>query len=521
MTRPRSLVALLASALLLLAAAPAAHASRTQEATFQDDDLLVYADPAAVARTLDELDALGVDRLRITLVWRAIAPGNEQDAKPAGFDATDPGDYPPGAWNRWDTVLRLARARGMDVTFNVTVPAPDWATGTPRRAGIDATHDPDAAEFGSFVRAAATRYDGAHGQPRVDSWSIGNEPNQAGWLTPQWVRRGGDWVEAAPRLYRALVGAAWRALEQTGHGSDTILIGETAPKGLRSARGETRSIDALRFIRRLYCLDDNLQVLRGAAAEAQACPTGDQIATFRRDNPGLFLATGYAHHPYELIFAPDRRPTHRDWATMGNLGDLQRLLTRITHRYGSGRAGGVPLYLTEFGYQTNPPDRLGVSHAKQAAYLNHAEYLAWRNRSVRTLAQFLLVDDEPPIARTFQSGLRTLGGRRKPAYRAYRLPIHVPDRSLHRRQRMTVWGLDRAAPDGARPTAQVQFRARGSKRWRRVATVRGEGVKGYVHRRVRAPGTGLVRLRWDRGTSRAVSVRVRGAAERPARPRGG
>ena len=505
----RALPALLTGALLLLLLLPAgALAARDQEATFQDDDLLVFASPEKVAATLDELDGLGVDRLRISLVWRSIARGAREDRKPEGFDATDPGAYEPGAWDNWDTVLRLARERGMDVNFNVTTPAPDWATGTPGREDIDETFDPDPVEFGRFVRAAATRYDGQHGQPRVSYWSIQNEPNQPGWLTPQWSRRDGRFIEAAPRIYRGMLREAWTALQQTGHGQDTILIGETAPKGV-SVRGETRAIAPLRFIRRLYCLDDFNQLLRGERAEAHGCPAGgDQVGAFQRANPGLFDATGYAHHPYELLFAPNTPPRSREWATVGNLEDLQDLLRRVFLRYANARAGRVPLFLTEFGYQTRPPDRLGVTPAQQAAYLNHAEYIAWRNGGVRTLAQFLLLDDEPPVERTFQSGLKTLGGRRKPAYGAYRRPIHVVDRRLRRGQALTVWGLDRTVADGSRPRAQVQFRRRGSSRWRTVATARGDAGKGYVLRRLRAPGIGAVRLLWSGRASRPVTVAV-------------
>jgi hypothetical protein len=512
----KPVVAALAALLALAVGAAPAGAARTQESTFQDDDLLVFSDEATVAATLDELRGLGVDRIRVSLVWQAIAPANDRDVKPEGFDAADPGDYPAGAWDRWDRVLALARGRGIDVNFNVTVPAPDWATGTPARGDIDATHDPNAAEFGAFVRAAATRYDGAHGPGRVSYWSIQNEPNQAGWLTPQWVQREGGWVEAAPRIYRGLVDAAWTALQDTGHGGDTILVGETAPKGLRTNRGETRSIDALRFIRRLYCLDENLQVLTGTAAEAQGCPATDQVAAFPAQHPGLFRATGWAHHPYELLFAPDRRPTWRDWATMANLGDLQELLLRIRLRYrqASSRATArMPLYLTEFGYQTNPPDRRGVTRARQAAYLNHAEYLAWRNRDVRTLAQFLLRDDGEPVGTTFQSGLLTQAGQRKPAWAAYRFPVHVVRRS---RGRITVWGIPRPAPDGSRPRVQVQFRRRGARRWRRVRTLTGDRTEGYVNGTLRAPGTGALRLAWNGLLSRSVQVRPGRRAARAA-----
>jgi hypothetical protein len=511
----RPLLGALVALVLFAASAGSAAAAPGQEATFQDDDLLIYADTPRVTQTLDELRGLGVDRLRITLVWRAIAPGNEQDVRPAGFDAADPAAYPPGAWDRWDRVLRLARERGMDVNFNVTVPAPDWATASPERSDIDPTYEPSAEELGLFVRAAATRYDGAHGHPRVDYWSIQNEPNQPGWLTPQWVLRGDAWIEAAPRIYRAMVDAAYAALVATGHGEDTILIGETAPKGVRTTRGETRAIDALRFIRRLYCLDDNLQVLQGAEAEAQGCPPSDQIAQFPGTHPGLFRATGWAHHPYELVFAPNRRPTWRDWATMANLDDLQGMLRRIHLRYNQPLQGDVPLFLTEFGYQTKPEDPLGVSRSTQAAYLNQAEWIAWRNRDVRTLAQFLLRDDDPPASRTFQSGLRTVAGARKEAWAAYRFPIHVARPTLRRGQRLSVWGLPRPAADGSRPRVQVEFRRSGTRRWRRIGTVRGDRVKGYVSASLRAPGTGLVRLRWNRLTSR--SVQVRSPARRTAR----
>ncbi|HEV2061520.1 MAG TPA: hypothetical protein VGR12_01600, partial [Solirubrobacteraceae bacterium] len=434
----RSLLAALA--LVLALAAPAAGNQR-QESMFQDDDHLIYPeDDATVARTLDELRGLGVERVRITVAWRAIAPGNTEDRKPS-FDATDPGAYPAQAWRKYERVLRMARERGIDVNFNVTAPAPDWATGTPDRADIDDVYAPDPVEFGNFVKAVGRRF------PDVGYWSIYNEPNQAAWLSPQWVRRDGRWEEASPRLYRELLDAAWSALQTSGHGDDTILIGETAPKGLRTNRGETRSIDALRFLRRLYCVDDNLLLLRGREASEHGCPTSDAVDAFPREHPALFAATGYAHHPYELIFSPATKPSWKDWVTTGNLPTLQGYLRRLRARY--GRSGSMPLYLTEYGYQTNPPDRFGVSWRQQARYLAQAEYIAFRNPAVRALSQFLLIDGGDPVTRTFQTGLRTHGGRAKPSLRGYRFPVHVVRRK--RGRRMTVWGLARPAARDSRP----------------------------------------------------------------------
>jgi hypothetical protein len=499
----------LAAAALLAATVPSAMASSRQESTFQDDNQLVYAAPDAVASTMDAMKALGADRLRITVLWKAIAPSPTSRTRPAGFDAADYSAYPSGAWDHYDTVVRLAAERGLGINFNVSVPAPLWATGASPRDDIADVFNPSASEFGDFVRAVGARY------PQVSYWTIQNEPNQPGWLDPQWVRSGKTMVEASPAIYRGLVDAAWSALQDTGHGSDTILIGETAPKGV-SVRGTTRAISPGRFIRRLYCLDDHLQFLKGAAAAARGCPKTDHGA-FPAAHPGLFAARGYAHHPYELLFAPNRRPTHSDWYTLANLNQLSALLRRIRARY--GRSGRVPLYLTEFGYQTNPPDPLGVSPREQARYLNQAEYLAYRNRNVRTLSQFLLSDDAPlpgvprssPAAwGTFQSGLQYLDGAPKPARAAYAFPLYLPAASVTGGRRLHVWGLLRAAPNGTAHRVDVLFRARGARgRFTRIARLTAGAARGYVNGRVTVRRSGSVKLRWGTVTSRAAAFRVR------------
>jgi hypothetical protein len=488
---------LLTLCLLLLAPAPAALAAPGQESMFQDDPRLVYGTPAQQDEALDRMAGLGADRLRITVFWKLVAPDAESSTRPAGFDAANPAAYPPGTWDRYQRLVDGARARGMDVNFNLTAPGPHWATGTPPsdRPDLDETWAPNPGEFGAFVTAVARRF------PQVDFWSIYNEPNQAGWLTPQWVadpRDGDRFIEFAPHLYRELVRQAWNALQATGQGGDTILIGETAPKGLLETKGITRSIDALRFIRAVYCLDDRLQPFRGTSAEVRSCPADP--GRFAAEHPGLFQATGFAHHPYELTFAPNRPPAYRSrWVTTGNLGDLSRTLRRIRQRYGQPSRPATPIYLTEFGYQTNPPDRFGVSRTVQAAYLNHAEYLTRKNPNVRTLAQFLLVDDGEPVSRTFQSGLLDIKGAKKPAFRAYMLPVHLPRPSVRRGQRLRVWGLVRVAPRGRAARARIEVRDRGSERWRRVRGVRTATTRelettiavrrsGHVRIAYRAPG---------------------------------
>lgn len=510
---------LLATVLLALAG-PAAWASPMQESSVRDDALLLDADAAGVARTLDTLKRLGVDRVRASVVWRRVAPAPESETRPAGFDAGDPAAYPDGAWDRYDRLVRLAAERSLPVTFVLTAPAPAWATGTlPGRPELDPAFDPRGAEFEQFVRAVGTRYRGGYAAapgvpalPGVRAWSIWSEPNDGGALSPQWLRDPRDptrFIETSPQVYRRLLDAAWSALAATGHARDTILIGETAPRGAVDDQGVTGSIDPQRFIRRLYCLDDHLRFLQGTSAEVRGCPASNPAGEMRRRHPALFAASGWAHHPTERRVAPDRTPARVDASlTLGNLDRLSRLLRRIRQRYGLSTRQPVPLHLTDYGYETRPSDRAGVSEARQAAYLDQAEYLTWREPAVRTLGRRLLRDEGPPVAASWQGGLSTAGGRRKAAWDAYRLALWLPDATVVPGAELRVWGLARAGRNGVAQRVRISVRDVGSAAWRPVATVTTSAARGYLDVTIPVSRSGLVRLSWNGRASRTAAFRV-------------
>src|SRR5436309_1938361 len=119
-----AIVAILAVALGSLSSA---HEHAPIESIFQDDQLLVYSPSPTVKRTLDTLRQLGVDRIRITVLWQAIAPDATSTEKPNGFDPSDPAAYPATAWAPFDRIVSMARAEGIGVNFNVTAPGPLWA----------------------------------------------------------------------------------------------------------------------------------------------------------------------------------------------------------------------------------------------------------------------------------------------------------------------------------------------------------------------------------------------------------
>ena len=204
---------------------------------------------------------------------------------------------------------------------------------------------------------------------------------------------------------------------------------------------------------------------------------------------------------------------------MADLGDLSRELRRIYQRYGQRMqtSRGVPLYLTEYGYQTKP-DPFSISFSRQAAWLNQAEYIAARNPNVRALSQFLLVDDAPMAGvsikknpqlawRTFQSGLRLLGGKKKPSYNAYITPLFVKQVRVRRGRAIPLFGMLRAAGASTRPTVSIQWRPKNGKRWRTRKRLRVGGPRHYFNTTVRVPASGFVRLRWSNG-SRALGSRA-------------
>ena len=178
--------------------------------------------------------------------------------------------------------------------------APRWANG----AGMPTRHPPavEAQRRRSSARSprrsapattAGTSPRVKSALPRVSFWSIWNEPNYGFDLAPQTTNH--DSIETGAAIYRGLLSHAWGGLTQSGHkpGKDTILIGETAPRGLDHGIGNFQGVKPLRFLRALYCVDSRYRELRGSAASARGCPTTASASrSFRKQNPALFSPAG-------------------------------------------------------------------------------------------------------------------------------------------------------------------------------------------------------------------------------------
>lgn len=432
--------------LLALALPSGAAASTRQQSLFQDDTSLIYSGDQRRDQTLDELKALGVDVIRTNLLWSQVAADPNSRKRPPGDPYATPG------WARWDALVAGARARGIALQITLTGPLPLWASQCRVTARVRRTCRPYTSDYGRFVTAAAKRY------PSIHRWSIWNEPNQSGWLYPAYE---------APWRYRRLADEGIKRLRANGHAHDQILLGETAPLGRRTGSRSKRSLAPATFIRELLCLDRRGHRLRGRAARRMKCPGGKMKR---------LLATGWAHHPYTRGGGKNPRGrVGRDDITLPKINLLARWLNRGAHQ--RRIRGRLPIYLTEYGFQTNPPDRLaGVRPSTAAVWLNMSSWMAYNLPRVKSVAQYELFDELNSGA--FQTGLRYHNGRAKPLLAAYRLPIWV----VRRHGRTMIWGQVRGG--GTKDRVQLRYQPRRHGKWRRWKTVR-PNSHGFLRVRTR------------------------------------
>jgi hypothetical protein len=258
-------------------------------------------------------------------------------------------------------------------------------------------------------------------------WAVWNEPNQRRWLRP-----------TTPATYvKKLLNPAYAAIHSVSPRSQ-VAGGVTAP------RGSTGGVSPVAWIAGM------------AAAHARL--------------------DAYAHNPYPL--RPGETPMsggcdHCETITMAT---LPRLLRDVQKAFGVH----TRIWLTEYGYQTNPPDRLlGVSYATQARYESEAALCAYEAPRVDVLIHYL-VEDEPDPAR-WQSGVYTARDRAKPALQALRFPFTQQSRTG---RTTTLWGQIR--PGGVATYRLLRYEA-GT--WVRVGRDRRTTARGYLRRAVNAaPG---------------------------------
>lgn len=336
-------------------------------------------------------------------------------------------------WTAYDPVIKGLHAEGIQPVLTL-VATPAWANG-----GKATNYAPlSGSTFAAFAAAAAKHY------KFVTRWLIWNEPNQRRWLRP-----------TTPATYvKKLLNPAYSAIHRANR---RALVGG----GVTAPRAASGGVSPVTWIKGM------------AAAHAKL--------------------DAYAHNPYPLN--PNETPTSGGCThcTTITMATLPRLITNVAKAFGKKKR----IWLTEFGYQTDPPDHLlGVSYRKQAQYLSQAALRAYLSPRVDMLIDYL-VQDEPDISR-WQSGMLTVAGVEKPSYQAFQVPLTVEKRT---KTKVTLWGQIR--PGGGHQ--QYVLQELHGDRWLSIGSTQRTSAHGFFKRVVSAStGTRFRVLQLTRGLTSAT-----------------
>jgi hypothetical protein len=461
-----AIVAILAA----LALAPSAQA-RPFDTGLLDLNTFEHGDSLAFGRAR----AAGARFLKITLYWPRVAPAPDSATKPV-FTETNPAD-PAYNWTDYDTQIRLAVANGLEVILGITN-APRWA-----REGCTSSVvcSPDPAEFAAFAQAAATRYSGGFDPgpysetlPRVSHFQAWLEPNLEFFYLP--VFENGQVV--APTNYRRILNAfadAVHAVDDT----NKVLTGGLAPLKRTGA-----ALGPLDFMRRMLCM---------------------QGRTPPRPQPGCSARSKFdiwTTHPY-TTGGPLHSGPDPDDVSLGDLPEMTTLL-RAADRAGKiqNTSANTPFWVTEFSWDSSPPDPGGISLALQARWLAEAFYRMW-DAGVSAVLWWQLRDEPAngrPHSEVYESGLyrsgATLAGDRpKPALRAFKFPFVALKTG---RNTLLIWGR---TPGSDRRSVVVEFAPPGGG-YRRLLRISSDG-DGIFTRTIRSPQVARMTRGLRRGFVRA------------------
>jgi hypothetical protein len=470
MARPRLTIALALVACMLALPLTAAAGGPLRTA-FNDNGDFDGPDAALAAK---RMKAAGASAVRTPLDWYKVVPADE----PAAWNPSDPND-PAYDWSYFDARVKLLKAHGLEPIAVFNHP-PRWA------GGIPDSPRPDLPQLAKFARAAAERYSGrTPGVPRVRYWQVWNEPNVQVFLYPQFR----DGKPYAPTVYRSMVNSVGSAVHAV-RADNLVIAGGLSP--FTVTRGSTVTIGPLRFMRDMLCMS------KGRRPQA-TCGGSAQFDI-------------WAHHPY-TSGGPTHHARNSDDVSLADLPEMGRLLRAAVAARHARSPQRVRFWVTEFSWDTSPPDPNGVPVRLHARWVSESLFRMWL--AGVDLVAWLQLRDEPYPSRPIQSGLYFNGGspardKPKPALQAFRFPF-VAFRGT---RRTTVWGRTPTSTPG---TLIVQWRSTG--RWRNVAQLRANRY-GIFTAKLRTPSTGWIRAKLVGRADASLAFSLAHVPDRVVRPFG-
>lgn len=374
---------------------------------------------------LARIRSAGAKLIRLNLAWSEVAPSSPSP----GFQPINPND-PAYNWQQSDRAIAQAVAAGLEPIVDVVSP-PSWGQ-SPPGAGVAS---PDPLQLGQFAAAAATRYNGlTPGLPHVRYWEVWNEPNVSLFLQPQ--IQAGNVVSVG--TYRTMI-EDFAAAVHGASGGNIVIAGELFPNGVNN--GAVTAIAPLEFTRRLFCLSAGPRPRRVCKARVPV--------------------DVWSVHPYSSG-SPTAQPANPNNVWIANLSALAATV-RAAQRLGTlVSARTVQTWVTEFSWDSNPPDPKGVPMGIEQRWVAEALYRGW-NAGMSVFTWFTL-RDQPLAESPFQSGLYfacpagVACDTPKPLELSFRFPFVAYRRG---RAQALVWGR---TPGGQVGQVEVQWQQ--GRRWR-------------------------------------------------------
>lgn len=412
----------LALALAAFAAAAPAQAARPLQTAVYVQSGELSGSTADANLVLKRIRLGGATAVRLAFSWKQIAPAT----RPTGFDPSDPAD-PAYTWTEADREIKLAVANGLEPLVTVVF-APAWAehgSGAHGKGNMRV----DSADLGKFAKAISTRYGGSfESLPRVRYWLVWNEPNLSSYLAPQ---VSGKKLVGAER-YRAMVNA-FSASVHAVHRDNVVVAGLVSPFTFRKDPGP------LRFMRAALCMST------GKSPK----PTCSAKMSFDVWSVHPYTSGGPQHHAFGA-----------DDVSLGDLSEARRLLDAAARAHHIVSSHSVQFWVTEFSWDSKPPDPKGVPLTLEAQWVSQGLYEMWK-AGVSMVTWFTLRDQ--PRSTPFQSGLYFRNWKPKPALDAFRFPFVA----FRQRKGTFVWGR---APGGKPDTVVVERSVKHG--WKRVGALR-------------------------------------------------
>lgn len=280
----------------------------------------------------------GAKFTRITIFWNRVAPSVE----PRSWNPTDP-NSPYYNWTDYDRQIKEAVDAGLVPLVQIFA-APSWAEqcAIPGEPGIC---NPNTSKFAHFTYAAVKRYDGS-AHPKVSYWQPWNEPNLHIFFKPQKIGS----VLFSPILYKEML-KTFSFVVKGLDPSNKVVAGGLAPLGGKN------SVGPLAFTKSVLCLEG-----RGILKQIPNCEK-------------LHFDI-WTMNPY-TTGGPTRRAKSPDDVQLGDLRELVKVIKTAKTNGTIVSSKQVPVWITEFSWDTKPPDPKGLPMKIHTRWVSEALYRAW------------------------------------------------------------------------------------------------------------------------------------------------